>query len=138
MIDCAYIGDGIAIELQKFEPTCGIYAKPGANSDYVLKHYSKIKSDWHVVISVGSIQPNNPNNFMNALLLRSSITARRVVWILPYNQRAALDIRRVANIFNDGMVDLKGQNVPTSDGVHPNYRRAMYYVDINLNIMYDD
>lgn len=124
MMDCVYIGDSIAVGLQKYEPSCGIYAKVGADTDFIVKKFSGTKVGGHAVISMGSNAPMNPRNYQNALKLRKSLDVGFVVWILPYDRKAAAAIRKVAEQFSDAIVDLSAIGIPTKDRVHPNYRRT--------------
>ena len=124
MMDCVYIGDSIAVGLQQREPSCGIYAKVGADTDFIVKKFSGTKAGGHAVISMGSNAPMNPRNYQNALKLRKSLDVGFVVWILPYNRQAAAAIRRVANQFPDAFVDLAAAGIPSKDRVHPNYRKT--------------
>ena len=124
MMDCVYIGDSIAVGLQQREPSCGIYAKVGADTDFIVKHYSGTKAVGHAVISMGSNAPMNPRNYQNAMKLRKSLDVDFVVWILPYNRTAAAAIRKVAQQFPDAIVDLGALGIPSNDRVHPNYRKT--------------
>lgn len=121
-MDCAYIGDSIAVGLQQLDNDCAIYARVGASSEFITRRYRNADAEDYVVISMGSNDPNNPNLLRNAERLRREITARKVIWILPYNRVAAGDITIVARQFRDSVMDLRP--VPTRDGVHPNYRQV--------------
>lgn len=119
-MDCAYIGDSIAVGLEQLDNDCAVYARVGASSEFITQRYSNADAEDYVVISMGSNDPNNPRLIRNAERLRRAITARRVVWILPYNRTASGSIAAVARRFRDTVVDLRP--VPSRDGVHPNYR----------------
>ena len=122
MIDCAYVGDSIAVGLHQLEPKCAVHARVGAGSEFITRHYSNVAAEDHVVISIGSNDPYNPLLLSNAEKLRKSIHAKTVIWILPYNRVAAGDIELVAREFGDRVVDLKP--IPSRDGVHPAYKPA--------------
>jgi hypothetical protein len=130
--DCVYVGDSIAIGLQKFDNSCAVYAKTGASSDYIVQHFSHKNAAIHAVISMGS---NSKHNYQNAVELRKTIKADVVIWILPYNRTAAAEISRVAIKFQDGIVDLHG--IRTNDGVHPNYKMAHKQIYSILTQVYD-
>lgn len=121
-MDCAYIGDSIAVGLHRLDNDCAVYARSGASSEFITRRYQHADADDYVVISMGSNDPNNPNLLENAERLRRSITARKVIWILPYNRIAAGDIAIVAREFRDSVVDLRP--IPSRDGLHPDYHRA--------------
>lgn len=119
-MDCAYIGDSIAVGLEQLDTNCAVYARVGASSEFITQHYRNADAEDYVVISMGSNDPINPRLIQNAERLRREITAQRVVWILPYNRIAAGRISAVARRFRDSVVDLRP--IPSRDGVHPNYR----------------
>jgi len=135
MMDCVYIGDSIAIGLQQYEPNCGIYAKVGADTDFIVKQFSGTKSAGHAIISMGSNAPMNPRNYQNAIKLRKSLDVDFVVWILPYDRTAAAAIRKVAQQFPDAILDLHG--IPTKDKVHPNYRKTSDMVQDIIGYAYE-
>jgi hypothetical protein len=121
-MDCAYIGDSIAVGLEQLDTNCALYARVGASSEFITRNYRNADAEDYVVISMGSNDPNNPQLLENAERLRRSITARKVIWILPYNRVAAGDIAIVAREFRDSVVDLRP--IPSRDGLHPDYRRV--------------
>jgi hypothetical protein len=119
MIDCAYIGDSIAVGLEQFDSRCALYARVGADTNYITNNYANRDGQKYTVISMGSNDPNNQHNLRNARRLRNSIDSSVVVWILPYNRNAARDILIVARQYGDRVVDLAPYR--SSDGVHPSY-----------------
>jgi len=126
---CSYIGDSIAVGLESVDKTCSVYAKVGAGSDFITKHYvGKDRGDY-TVVSMGSNDPKNPRLYQNAVKLRKSFKqAELVVWILPRDRRAAEVIRKVANQFQDNWVDLG--KYPSNDNIHPKS-----YKQINKDII---
>lgn len=129
-MDCAYIGDSIAVGLEQLDTNCAVYARVGASSEFITRRYRNVDADDYVVISMGSNDPNNPRLLENAARLRRTITARKVIWILPYNRVAAGDISIVARRFRDSVVDLRP--VPSRDGIHPDYRRTQRAIQSKL------
>lgn len=121
-MDCAYIGDSIAVGLEQLDTNCALYARVGASSEFITRNYRNADAEDYVVISMGSNDPNNPQLLENAERLRREITARKVIWILPYNRVAAGDIAIVAREFRDSVVDLRP--IPSRDGLHPDYRQV--------------
>jgi len=122
MIDCAYIGDSIAVGLQQLEPRCAIHAKVGANTDFIVRNYSGEYGKYYTIISMGSNWPDNPNNLDNIVKLRRSIHSKKVIWILPYKRNIAYLVSQIAVQFNDSYVDLHG--IPSKDHLHPDYKTA--------------
>lgn len=121
MIDCIAIGDSIAVGVGQ-AAHCTINAKVGASSSYIADHI--VSSSKEVaVISAGSNDPSNPKLRTNLDRIRSKITAKRVVWILPYDRKAAAVVKAVAVQHGDGYVDLSG--FKTRDGVHPSSYRSV-------------
>lgn len=113
--DTVCLGDSIAVGLSSFL-RCTPMAQVGRNSTQQLALIQPINAKT-VVISLGSNDPYNDNLAANLERIRSQITARTVIWIIPYNNRAGLAVRRVAGSFRDGLLDL--HNFSTRDGVHP-------------------
>lgn len=115
MIDCIAIGDSIAVGIGQ-AAHCTINAKVGASSSYIADHV--VASNKSVaVISAGSNDPTNPKLRTNLDEIRSKVTAKRVIWILPYNRKAAAVVKAVAVQHGDGYIDLSA--FKTRDGVHP-------------------
>ena len=135
-MDCAFIGDSIAVGLQQVQPDCAVHAKVGAGSDFILTKNYGTSTNSYVVISMGSNWPNNPRNRANAIKLRKSIKTELVVWILPYNRTAATTMRAVAQQFQDNYVDLNA--FPSKDHVHPSsYRKVNREVQDGVNYYFD-
>lgn len=135
MMDCAYIGDSIAVGLQQLDNECAIHARVGAGSGFITQRYSGNSSQDYVIISMGSNDPNNPSLAQNARTLRRSLRAAVVIWILPYNRNAATRLQAVAENFGDSWIGLK--SFSTRDGVHPSYRPVAQAVQETLDVAYD-
>lgn len=120
-MDCIAIGDSIAVGVGQ-AAHCSINAKVGASSSYIADHVVSSSRDV-AVISAGSNDPSNPKLRTNLDKIRSKITAKRVVWILPYDRKAAAVVKAVAVQHGDGYVDLSG--FKTRDGVHPSSYRSV-------------
>ncbi|WP_242187193.1 hypothetical protein [Sphingomonas sp. CARO-RG-8B-R24-01] len=121
MLGCLLLGDsiadGTALALRAIAgDRCAIVAKRGAATDWIASANPKGQYDT-VVLSSGSNDAEVPGLEERLIGLRAGIVARQVVWLLPYNRRAAELVRRVAVTHCDRWVDLIG--VPTTDGVHP-------------------
>ena len=127
MIDCAYIGDSIAVGLHQLESRCVLHARVGAGSAFITRNFSGVDASEHVIISVGSNDPGNPALLENARKLRLSIHSKKVIWILPYNRVAASDIQLVAREFKDAVIDIAP--IPSRDGLHPEYKQAHAMVE---------
>ena len=120
-MDCIAVGDSIAVGIGTAEH-CVINAKVGASSSYIANHV--MSADKKVaVISAGSNDPTNPKLMNNLSAIRAKVSAQRVVWILPYNRKAAAVVRSVAVLHGDAYIDLAG--FKTRDGVHPSSYAAV-------------
>jgi hypothetical protein len=118
MLECLIIGDSIAQGIHAVAPQCEVRAKVGANTDFIVNNYKTAKHADYTVISMGSNWPDNPRNFANAVKLRQSLTGSElVIWILPYNRKAADTVRRVAKQYGDNYIDLSAFG--SNDRVHP-------------------
>lgn len=114
-MDCIAVGDSIAVGIGQ-AAHCTINAKVGVSSSYIADH--TISSNKSVaVISAGSNDPTNPRLRTNLDRIRYKITSKSVIWILPYNRKAAAVVKAVAVQHGDGYIDLYA--FKTRDGVHP-------------------
>jgi hypothetical protein len=138
MLECLLIGDSIAAGILSVNPECVSYATVGASSDQIVTHYAGFAgaAASYVVISMGSNWPTNPRNYGNAQKLRRGIRSPCVIWILPYNRKAAEVIKLVAEENQDSYIDLAAQ--PTKDKVHPvSYKRLSYIIRDVVFTFYD-
>ncbi len=120
-MDCVAVGDSIAVGVGQ-AAHCSINAKVGASSSYIANHV--VASNKSVaIVSAGSNDPTNPHLRSNLIKIRSKLNSDRVVWILPYDRRAAKIVRSVAITFGDGYIDLSGFD--TRDRVHPSSYSAV-------------
>lgn len=119
MIDCAYIGDSIAVGLEQQDRRCELHARVGAGSQFIAKNYSGRGGDDYTVISIGSNDYDRATVSRNAIALRNSIRSKKVIWVLPYNRDMAMVVLQlVRNRYsNDSYIDLR--RFETNDRVHP-------------------
>lgn len=119
MIDCLIIGDSIGVGIAPYTP-CKVTAQVGRATSTQAAIIKRV-SAYHVIISLGSNDPFDPELLRNLRKVRASTNAKRVTWIVPYHSHAGGAVRRVADAFGDEMVELRA--FKTKDGVHPaNYR----------------
>jgi lysophospholipase L1-like esterase len=93
MLDCAIIGDSIAVGVSKHKTHCVSIAKTGITSSrWVANNLVRIKelSSRTVLISLGS------NDFgidtaRELEKIRSAITAETVYWVIPYSNTKATE-----------------------------------------------
>lgn len=120
-MDCLAVGDSIAVGVGQ-AAKCVVNAKVGASSSYIANHVVSTQKNI-TIISAGSNDPNNPNLISNLEKIRKKIKSPTVVWILPYNRKAAAIVKKVANRYGDRYIDLV--SVKTRDGVHPSSYRDL-------------
>jgi hypothetical protein len=112
---CLIIGDSIAVGLAGQFSKCASRANVGLSSGAVMRLAASAPlADW-AAISAGSDDPTNPALRGNLEAIRERVRARRVIWIVPRNGRAAAVVRAVAGAHGDGAVAFSTGR----DGVHP-------------------
>lgn len=114
-MDCIAVGDSIAVGVGQ-AAQCVLNAKVGASSGYIADHVVSINKKI-AIISAGSNDPSNPKLRKNLEKIRTKIRSEKVVWILPYNRKAAKIVKSVAFANGDGVIDLASYK--SNDGVHP-------------------
>ena len=120
-MDCTVIGDSIAVGVNRFL-RCHEMAQVGRSSSYQSAHMKKV-SEGLVIISLGSNDPVSPKLLQDLRSVRSRVGDRRVLWLVPYDRRAARTVYSVAAERGDGLVDLK--LFASKDWIHPrNYREV--------------
>lgn len=116
---CIALGDSIAVGISQHSH-CRKAAIVGVPSSKIISMAKNVSADV-VVISAGSNDPNNPKLKTNLIDVRRNIKSNKIIWIVPYNERAARIVREVATIYGDGYISLT--NHASSDRIHPkNYR----------------
>lgn len=114
-MDCVTIGDSIAVGLGR-ATHCYQMAAIGRTAFDQAAIIKPINIDT-AIISLGTNRPTDPNLKVDIEYVRSKVTAKKVVWIIPYNEHAAKIVRSVATKFGDKYVELSA--FPTSDDRHP-------------------
>lgn len=120
MVGCIIDGDSIAVGIGMYKHNCEVHAQVSINSSawnrkYLVQH---ISSDL-VIISLGSNDWSATVTGHELELLRSHITARRVIWIIPAIKPTIRSVvESIAHTNGDGTIDLL--SVPRGpDHVHP-------------------
>jgi hypothetical protein len=123
------VGDSLAVGTGSQIPNAIVDAKVGINSSAIL---SKAQNDKQLqnadvaIISAGANDgagasgknPNSQKTIANLEAIRSSLNAKKYVWILPYNRSVAQDIMSAVKP-GDEVVDLAKTTTPSKDGLHP-------------------
>ena len=116
MIDCATIGDSIAVGIQQIN-RCELHAKGGRSTRQQAIMAEHITTGT-AIISLGSNDPDNAFLLRDLRTVRSNVKANIVVWIVPYNARAGALVRQTAFEFGDRIIELV--EFASRDRVHPN------------------
>lgn len=124
MIDCLIIGDSIAVGTKQFRPDCVAVAKGGINSWQWRKQYldgdqGALPKAETLIISLGSNDHKGVKTKEEIARIRSTVTAKRVYWILPAIKPEIQDIvREVAAGFGDTVLPITRLQ---PDGIHPSW-----------------
>ena len=114
---CAILGDSIAVGTAGQAPACRVNAEVGISSrSYARERINKVSADT-VVISLGANDHPSGIGAPEAMeTVRSRITARRVVWLLPScgARAAAIEVAR-----RHGDVTLDSAPFAGADRIHP-------------------
>ena len=122
-MDCIVLGDSIAQGLKKYAHCVGWQVEQSISSvGWNAKWGITTTQGDLAVISLGSNDGPAIDTAAQLEAVRSRITAKEVVWILPAIERVQQFVRTVAGRHGDRIVSI----VETRDGVHPTanaYRR---------------
>lgn len=95
---------------------CQVVARDGAGAGWIASANPGGEFGT-VILSSGSNDAAVPGLAARVAALRAGVTARTVLWILPYNRSAAAAVRDLALRNGDRWVDLG--TLPSRDGLHP-------------------
>jgi lysophospholipase L1-like esterase len=102
-------------------PDCQVFAKVGITTHDWYKQFGfNLHSPRDLlVISLGNNDFGSIADYQDLLNVRHSITAKKVIWLVPANnQRAAEDVRTIASVMRDGLIEVR-QFPRAPDKVHP-------------------
>lgn len=129
MFACLFLGDSIAADAaaalrSALQDRCAIVARKGAGTAAITDMAPT--ADYRTaVLSAGSNDAGNADLAQRVGRLRLGVSARYVLWILPYDRRAAHIVQATAWRFGDAVIDLA--ELATDDGVHPRTYRGLAY-----------
>lgn len=129
MLACLFLGDSIAADTAArlraaLQDRCAIVALKGASTPAITMMAPAAKF-YTAVLSSGSNDAATADLGMHLGRLRLSVSARYVLWILPYDRRAAQLVRWTAARHGDNVVDLAG--LATRDRIHPSSYVGLAY-----------
>lgn len=115
MLECAILGDSIAIGISIQLPKCYRQAIGGISSQKYEHYYTKRISANHVLISLGS-NDLKITTIENLESIRSRVSEGKVTWILSYNNEWSRSVvKKIAKKYGDTLLEIK----EVSDRVHP-------------------
>ena len=115
-LECAILGDSIAVGVAQHQKYCYRDAIVGINSHNFAKRITTINAD-HVLISLGSNDSAKTNTDWHLLQIRASVAADTVTWLLSANNASAhAAAKKVAEMFHDRVIEVKP--FVGYDGVH--------------------
>lgn len=122
MIDCAVVGDSIAVGVSQARTECRAYARSGINSAVWNRTYlHNLEPSRVLIISLGANDTRHVDTANNLRLLRNKTSALKVYWILPNPKLKPQQVgivRQVAEEFGDIIIERPTTNI-SGDGVHP-------------------
>ena len=124
MLDCLILGDSIAVGTKQFRPDCVAVARGGINSwqwrrQYLDGDQGALPKAETLIISLGSNDHKGVKTKEEIARIRSTVTAKRVFWILPAIKPEIQDIvREVAEGFGDTVLPITRLQ---PDGIHPSW-----------------
>ena len=129
MLACLFIGDSIAVDTAArlhaaLQDRCAIVARKGASTSGITEMVPAA-TFYTAVVSSGSNDAGSIDLAKRLNRLRLSLSARYVLWILPYDRRAAQFVRWTAARHGDNVVDLAG--LATRDRIHPSSYVGLAY-----------
>ena len=121
MFPCLILGDsiadGTAMALRLIVgDRCEVVARDGAGTGWIASANPGGEFAT-VVLSSGSNDAAVPGLADRLATLRAGVKAQTIVWILPYNRKAADVVKALARASGDRWIDLRG--FPSRDGLHP-------------------
>jgi len=129
------VGDSIAVGTGRNIPGAIVDAEIGISTRAIASKATKNKdlhgADLAIIsagtndypLSQGGKNSSTASTLANIQAIRSSLKAKKYIWILPYNRQAASDIQSV--ISGDTVVDLQAAVAPSKDTIHPSSYAAV-------------
>lgn len=119
---CYIMGDSIAQGVAQNMRVCSSATKVGLNTNQA-KQYWVDNNILHkqpvqdlTVISLG-VNDGNAQTLENLVKIRANLKSKRIVWILPPKKQKSDIVERIANHYNDYMLEINP--VLGKDGIHP-------------------
>ncbi len=118
MVPCVILGDSLAVGIGQYRPDCETIAQTGITSGRYVQTLLRGTEGRVAIISLGVNDADAMNTLANLRVLRRSVRAQRVYWLLPgIKPHIRAVMRQVAVEFNDFLVDTRFEAGP--DHLHP-------------------
>ena len=126
MLECLILGDSIATGIASYRKECVSYAQVGINSKQYNRLYQthQMNADT-IIISLGTNDNKYVDTYAELIRLRSTITAKTVIWIMPsaVNPKSGAiismiqaSVKSIAGAHNDIIISIPK---PMADRYHP-------------------
>lgn len=107
MIECAILGDSIALGIGRLQPACQVQAVVGIGSEAYLSRFIHTVNARQTLISIGSNDPLLGDLVPYIRHMRSRVISDEVTWMLSANNaNAAAAVRTVAAEHGDRVVSI--------------------------------
>lgn len=117
-MSCTILGDSIAVGVHQYDRSCNLVGRVGISSQQFAVRYTILTSVNSTLISLGS-NDGSYDSLADLRLIRSRISSRDVLWLVPANNRLAREnVLTIVREYRDRTIfvsDYVGR-----DGVHPN------------------
>ncbi len=136
---CLSLGDSLAVGVGQKLPECRVEAEVGITSArFVTERLAPERAD-RVVISLGVNDGAAAHTLENLARVRSAVTARSVVWLLPFgHDPARRAIRTIASRFGDRTIDTSpyvgGDRLHPADAGYRTLARMVLPVPTNVMV----
>lgn len=114
---CLVIGDSLAVGVGRQMPECRTVARSGISSQaYLARPLEQYREDF-IVVSLGV--NDGPHANEHALrVLRSRLTASRVIWLAPNRHSIHVSVAQIAHSYGDPVLSLTKPSRLSSDRLH--------------------
>ncbi|ATY34957.1 hypothetical protein CVN68_22325 (plasmid) [Sphingomonas psychrotolerans] len=124
MFECLILGDSTGVGtatalVAQYAIRCDVIAAERATAAQILAWRKPAKRYGASILAIGSNDSPGAKLADNLFKIRTSITTRRAIWLLPYSRQVASLVNKVAVAFGDESIDLG--RFATNDHIHPQH-----------------
>ena len=133
MFECLILGDSTGVGTARsinarYAQQCDVQATERATAAQILAWRRPAKRYGTSIFAIGSNDMAGQGLLNKLLKIRTSVSAKRVIWLLPYARAQAYTVSSVAATFGDETLDL--MRFRSEDNVHP-----LSYRDVALRLL---